>query len=59
MTSLKNKVKHAADKAKTNMKSAGKKDNDTAPRDTEGITRGDVAAGATAVVEKEEQKERA
>ena len=48
MTSLKNKVKDAADKAKTSIKSAGKKD-DAAPEDAEDITRGDVAAGATEV----------
>ena len=48
MTSLKNKVKDAADKAKTSIKSTGKKD-DAAPGDAEEITRGDVAAGATGV----------
>jgi hypothetical protein len=48
MTSLKNKVKDAADKAKTSIKSTGKKD-DAAPGDAEDITRGDVAAGATGV----------
>jgi len=48
LTSLKNKVKDAADKAKKSIKSTGKKD-DAAPGDAEEITRGDVAAGATGV----------
>jgi len=46
LTSLKNK--DAADKAKTSIKSTGKKD-DAAAGDAEDITRGDVAAGATGV----------
>jgi hypothetical protein len=43
-------------KARTSIKSAGKKDNDTTRRDTGGITRGDVAAEQQGLVEKEEQK---
>jgi 16S rRNA C1402 N4-methylase RsmH len=48
LTSLKNKVKDAADKAETSIQSTGKKD-DAAAGDAEDITRGEVTAGATEV----------
>ena len=44
-------------KARTSIKSAGKKDNDTTRRDTGGITRGDVAAEQQGLVEKKNRRE--